>query len=82
MAAADSDGLIDEDPPADVVTVRSSTESVLAFAVPAQTQALQSQRAALLQRVAEIETLLGFVSTSDDLSVRVAALERFVGLKP
>ena len=41
---------------------------------------LQAERDALLQRVAAIESLLGFVATAADLSVRVAALERFVGI--
>lgn len=76
------DDLIDEDPPADqTVTVRSSSEGLPAFAAPVQSF-LVAQRTALMQRVAEIETLLGFVATSDELSVRVAALERFVGLQP
>lgn len=43
---------------------------------------LQAERAALLDRVAAIEALLGFVATAADLSVRVAALERFVGIHP
>lgn len=59
--------LIDEDPPE--------------LPEPLQVRALQLRRTALLQRVAEIETLLGFVATSEDLSVRVAAIERFVGIK-
>lgn len=43
---------------------------------------LQAQRDALLARVAAIEALLGFVASAADLSVRVAALERFVGIHP
>jgi hypothetical protein len=43
-------------------------------------QELEAERAALLQRVAAIESLLGFVATAADLSVRVAAIERFVGI--
>jgi hypothetical protein len=43
---------------------------------------LEAQRAALLERVAAIESLLGFIASSAELSVRVAALERFVGIKP
>lgn len=41
---------------------------------------LKAQRDELLARVADIEALLGFVATASDLSVRVAALERFVGI--
>lgn len=59
--------LIDEDPPE--------------LPEPLQVRALQLRRTALLERVAEIETLLGFVAASADLSVRVAAIERFVGIK-
>ena len=44
-------------------------------------QLLQQDRAALHARIADIDSLLGFVSTSEDLSVRVAAIERFVGIK-
>jgi hypothetical protein len=43
---------------------------------------LLAERDALLARVAAIEALLGFVATEADLNVRVAALERFVGIKP
>jgi hypothetical protein len=43
---------------------------------------LEAQRAALLERVAAIESLLGFITSSAELSVRVAALERFVGIHP
>lgn len=65
------DDLIDEDPP-----------QGNALPMPLQVLALEAQRASLLVRVAEIETLLGFVATSSELTVRVAALERFVGLQP
>lgn len=43
---------------------------------------LEAQRAVLLERVAAIESLLGFIASSAELSVRVAALERFVGIHP
>ncbi|HKW09196.1 MAG TPA: hypothetical protein VJO33_02385 [Gemmatimonadaceae bacterium] len=39
-------------------------------------------RAALMTQVAAIEELLGFIDVGDDLAVRVAKLEKFVGLKP
>jgi hypothetical protein len=39
---------------------------------------LVAQRHALTARVSEIESLLGFITTADDLAVRVARLENFV----
>lgn len=39
------------------------------------------QRTALQKQVADIEALLGFVATYDDLHMRVAAIELFVGIK-
>lgn len=41
---------------------------------------LKEQRDALVKQVAEIESLLGFVESADDLGMRVARLERFVGI--
>lgn len=38
------------------------------------------QRDELVGRIAQIESLLGFVDVADDLAVRVAKLERFVGI--
>ena len=38
-------------------------------------------RAEHLRSIAEIETFLGFAESSDDLAVRVAKLENFVGIK-
>lgn len=72
------DDLIDEDPPQG----SALPLALQVLALPLQVLALEAQRASMLARVAEIETLLGFVATSSDLSVRVAALERFVGLQP
>ena len=56
------------------------------FAAPAPTAAeieevkrfIIGQRDELQQRVAELEGLLGFISTADDLAVRVSRLEIFL----
>lgn len=54
-------------------------------AQPSAIEELKAHFAAQLDdlhaQVAEIETLLGFVTNAGDLSVRVAAIERFVGIK-
>lgn len=39
-----------------------------------------AQREDLLRRVAEIESLLGFVQVADELAVRVSKLEAFTGV--
>jgi len=50
--------------------------------VDALVRYFNAERAALLNRVADIETLLGFIRDDNAaLSVRVARLEAFVGLK-
>lgn len=41
---------------------------------------LAKQRDALLARVQAIETMLGFVAGAEDLAVRVAKIERFLGI--
>ena len=41
---------------------------------------LKDQRDAMVRQVSEIESLLGFIESADDLGVRVARLERFVGI--
>jgi hypothetical protein len=63
------------DPKAD----KSTTLEVLGTAAQMQA-ALVSERAALVARIETIESLLGFVAASDDLNVRVAKLEKFVGV--
>lgn len=43
--------------------------------------ALKQQRDHLTKQISEIENMLGFVETSADLAVRVAKIEKFVGIK-
>ena len=43
-------------------------------------QHFAQKRIELLERVAEIESFLGFIEQSGDLSVRVAKLEAFIGM--
>jgi hypothetical protein len=76
--------------PTVVAKPMGNIEARIAFTAPAGapsaadlallTDALESEREALTQRVAAIEALLGFVAVSAELSVRVANIERFVGV--
>jgi hypothetical protein len=52
--------------PADLVSMRAYYEGL---------------RGEYLQRVAEIEAFLSFAQQSDDLGVRIARLEQFLGVK-
>jgi hypothetical protein len=60
------------------------TEIEVALPTPVDLNMLRTyliaQRMSLSVRVSEIETLLGFIATSDDLLVRVAKIEHFLGL--
>lgn len=44
-------------------------------------QFLLAQRDSLTQRVQEIESQLGFIVSADELAVRVAKIELFLGIK-
>jgi hypothetical protein len=76
--------------PTVVAKPMGNIEARIAFTAPAGapsaadlallTDALEAEREALTLRVAAIEALLGFVAVSSELSVRVANLERFVGI--
>jgi hypothetical protein len=49
-------------------------------AVTDATRYLSEQRAHLLEQVSSIEKFLGFAQQADDLAVRVAKLEKFLGI--
>jgi hypothetical protein len=44
-------------------------------------KALSSQRDDLIKRVGDVEALIGFVVSGDELSVRVAKIELFLGVR-
>ena len=50
-------------------------------AVAESTRYLAAKRDELQRQVSEIESFLGFAVQAEDLAVRVAKLEAFVGLK-
>lgn len=78
------EGLIDVPPPDHPIEVidRAPTSDPPPELVDAVVAHFTRQRDDLLRRVANIETLLGFVTPEDaELAVRVAKLERFCGLR-
>jgi hypothetical protein len=66
--------------PTDPKADKSSTLDEVLGTAAQMHAALVSERATLVARIETIESLLGFVAASDDLNVRVAKLEKFVGV--
>ncbi len=68
------------DPPPLVSTPVQTSAPSTRDAVTEASRYLAGRRAELLSEVGEIESFLGFANQADDLAVRVAKLERFLGL--
>lgn len=68
------------DPPPFPVMVPSSAPTPADIA--ALEQWLIAKKAELTARIVTIESMLGFIATSDDLAVRVAKIELFLGITP
>lgn len=65
----------------DEMARRDEVESPPRHMIELTRQYYVGQRERLLQQVAEIEAFLGFVEVSDNLSVRIAKIELFLGVK-
>lgn len=67
------------DPPPFPVSVPATVPPTPAD-IEATKQFLMVQRDALTNQVVQIEILLGFIASADDLAVRIARVERFLGI--
>lgn len=68
------------DPPAFTMHVPASGPPPTPAEIEAMKQYFMMQRDLMRTRIEEIEALLGFVATNEELAVRVAKIELFLGI--
>jgi hypothetical protein len=72
---------LEEPPPVPVVVPPAFVEPPTPWEIESMREYYSLQRQDLLQRIADIESMLGFVAVSSEIAVRVAKIEHFLGIK-